>query len=128
MSGGGATGGGAGGMGRGGGSGAGGRGGAGLGDRQGRGERVALRLRLRGRVQGVGFRWFVRGVARELGLAGRVRNLRDGSVEIEVAGDPESVEELKARVRQGPPGAAVAGLHEEPLAAQPGWDGFEIDH
>ena len=102
--------------------------GGGLGDRQGKGERVALRLRLRGRVQGVGFRWFVRGVARELGLAGRVRNLRDGSVEIEVAGDPESVEELKARVRQGPPGAAVAGLHEERLAAEPGWDGFQIDH
>jgi len=111
----------------GGGRGAGG-GGGGLGDRQERGQRVALRLRLRGHVQGVGFRWFVRGVARELGLAGRVRNLRDGSVEIEVAGDPESVEELKARVRQGPPGAAVAGLHEERLAAEPDWDGFQIDH
>ncbi|HXO27290.1 MAG TPA: acylphosphatase [Thermoanaerobaculia bacterium] len=112
----------------GGGAGDAGGGGGGLGDRQGRGERVALRLRLRGRVQGVGFRWFVRGVARELGLAGRVRNLRDGSVEIEVAGDPKSVEELKARVRQGPPGAAVAGLHEERLAAEPDWDGFQIDH
>ncbi len=122
------SGGGAGGAGRGGGAGDSGVGGGGLGDRPGRGERVALRLRLRGRVQGVGFRWFVRGAARGLGLAGRVRNLRDGSVEIEVAGDPESVEELKARVRQGPPGAAVAGLHEERLAAQADWDGFEIDH
>ena len=103
-------------------------GGGGFGDRQGKGERVALRLRQRGRVQGVGFRWFVRRVARELGLAGRVRNLRDGSVEIEVAGDPERVEELEARVRQGPPGAAVAGLHEERLAAEPDWDSFEIDH
>jgi len=92
------------------------------------GERVALRLRLHGRVQGVGFRYFVRSVARELGLAGRVRNLRDGSVEIEAAGEPASVEELKARVRQGPPGAAVAGLHEERLAAAPGWESFEIDH
>jgi acylphosphatase len=108
--------------------GSGNRGGGGLGDRQGKGERVALRLRLRGRVQGVGFRWFVRRVARELGLAGRVRNLRDGSVEIEVAGDPEKVKELEARVRQGPPGAAVAGLHEERLAAEPDWDSFEIDH
>lgn len=92
------------------------------------GGRVALRLRLHGRVQGVGFRWFVRGVARELDLAGRVRNLRDGSVEIEVAGEPARVEELKARVRQGPPGAAVAGVHEERLAAEPDWDGFQIDH
>jgi acylphosphatase len=119
-------GGGAGGEGRGGGSGA--DGGGGLGDRPGRGGRMALRLRLRGRVQGVGFRWFVRGVARELGLAGRVRNLRDGSLEIEAAGEPESLEELKARVRQGPPGAAVAGLDEERLAAAPGWESFEIDH
>jgi len=124
-----ADGGGAGGVG--GGSGPGGsgdRGGGGLGDGRCEGGRVALRLRLRGRVQGVGFRWFVRRVARELGLAGRVRNLRDGSVEIEVAGDPERVEELKARVRQGPPGAAVAGLHEERLAAEPDWESFEIDH
>jgi acylphosphatase len=111
-----------------GGSGSGNRAGGGLGDRQGKGERVALRLRLRGHVQGVGFRWFVRGVARELGLAGRVRNLRDGSVEIEVAGDPERVEKLITRVRQGPPGAAVAGLDQERLAAEPDWDSFEIDH
>jgi len=107
--------------------GSGGRGGGGPGERRGESGRVALRLRLHGHVQGVGFRWFVRHVARELGLAGRVRNLRDGSVEIEVTGDAERVEELKARVRQGPPGAAVAGLHEERLAAGPGWDSFEID-
>jgi acylphosphatase len=88
---------------------------------------VALRLRLRGRVQGVGFRYFVRGVARELGVVGRVRNLPDGDVEIEVAGEPERVEELKARVRQGPQGAAVAELREEPLSAAPAWDRFEID-
>jgi acylphosphatase len=89
---------------------------------------MVLRLRLRGRVQGVSFRWFARDVARELGLLGRVRNLRDGSVEIEVAGEPERVETFKARVRQGPPGAVVASLHEERLAAEPGWDSFEIDH
>ena len=101
-------------------------GGAGAGGR--RGGRVALRMRLGGRVQGVGFRYFARGAARQLGLVGRVRNLPDGSVEVEVAGDPERVEELKARLRQGPPGAAVAGLHEEKLAAEPEWDSFEIDH
>jgi acylphosphatase len=100
--------------------------GGGAGGRQG--GRVAVRMRLHGRVQGVGFRWSARAVARELGLVGRVRNLRDGSVEIEVAGEPERVEELKAWLRQGPPGAAVAGLHEERLAAEPEWDSFEIDH
>jgi acylphosphatase len=93
-----------------------------------RGERVALRMRLRGRVQGVGFRHFARGVARELGLVGRVRNLPDGDVEIEVAGEPEKVEEFKGWMRRGPPGAAVAGLREEPLPLEPAWDRFEIDH
>jgi len=105
----------------------GGAGGSGAGAGAG-GGRVALRMRLHGRVQGVGFRYFARGAARELGLVGRVRNLRDGSVEIEVAGEPERVEQLKAWMRQGPPGAAVAGLHEERLAAEPPWDSFEIDH
>jgi acylphosphatase len=92
------------------------------------GERVALRLRLRGRVQGVGFRYFARGAARELGLVGRVRNLPDGKVEIEVAGEAAKVAELKAWLRRGPPGAAVTGLDEEPLAAAPAWERFEIDH
>jgi acylphosphatase len=84
-------------------------------------------MRLRGRVQGVGFRYFVRGVARELGLVGRVRNLPSGEVEIEVAGEPERVEKFKGWVRRGPPGAAVAGLSEERLSAEPAWDRFEID-
>jgi acylphosphatase len=92
------------------------------------GGRVAVRLWLRGRVQAVGFRYFTRSVARELGLAGRVRNLRDGRVEIEVAGDAEKVEEFKARMRQGPPGAVVTAVDEESLAAAPDWDRFEIDH
>jgi len=108
--------------------GAGGGGAGGGGAPGGQGGRVALRLRLRGRVQGVGFRYSARRVARELGLVGRVRNLRDGTVEIEVAGEPERVEDLKAWLRQGPPGAAVAGLHEEPLAAELDWESFEIDH
>jgi acylphosphatase len=90
-------------------------------------EQVALRLRLRGRVQGVGFRYFTRSVARELGLVGRVRNLPDGHVEIDVAGEAEKVEEFKAWMRQGPPGAAVVGVHEEPLPADPPWERFEID-
>jgi acylphosphatase len=55
---------------------------------------LALQLSVSGRVQGVGFRWWAQGVARQLGLAGRVRNLPDGRVEIVVQGEPDSVRTL----------------------------------
>lgn len=52
---------------------------------------LALQLTVSGRVQGVGFRWWAQGVARQLGLAGRVRNLSDGRVEVLAQGDPDAV-------------------------------------
>jgi len=88
----------------------------------------ALRIRIDGRVQGVGFRWFVRREAQELGLTGRVRNLPDGRVEVEVAGDTERLDAFRGRLRQGPPGSRVAGLTEQELFPVPAWDGFVIDH
>jgi len=91
------------------------------------GETRAFRIRLSGRVQGVGFRWFVRRAAQELGLTGRVRNLSDGRVEVEAAGEPERLGALRARLRQGPPGSRVTGLDEEELSSVPAWDGFSID-
>ena len=60
-----------------------------------------------GKVQGVGFRWFVREQARRWGVRGWVRNLPDGSVEIAAAGADESLAGLLAAVRRGPEGAAV---------------------
>jgi acylphosphatase len=88
----------------------------------------ALRIRLDGRVQGVGFRWFVRRAAQELGLTGRVRNLPDGRVEVEAAGAPERLDAFRERLRQGPPGARVTGLAEEELSSVPAWEEFVIDH
>lgn len=89
---------------------------------------LAFRIRVSGRVQGVGFRWFTRQAAQELGgLTGRVRNLPDGRVEVEVAGDAERLEAFRGRLLQGPAGAWVAGLEEEELSAVPAWDGFKID-
>ena len=87
----------------------------------------AVRFRLSGRVQGVGFRWFVRRAAQELGVTGRVRNLPDGRVEAEAAGEPEALDAFRARLRQGPPGARVTRLEEEEMSAVPDGDGFTID-
>ena len=88
----------------------------------------AVRIRLSGRVQGVGFRWFTRRVAQDLGVAGRVRNLPDGRVEVEAAGAPERLDAFRERLRQGPPGARVTHLEEEELSPVPAWQGFVIDH
>ena len=87
----------------------------------------ALRLWLSGHVQGVGFRWFVRRAAQELGVTGRVRNLADGRVEVEAKGEPEALNALRAQLRQGPPGSRVTRLEEEEMSAVPDWDGFTID-
>ena len=71
-----------------------------------------LHVRVSGVVQGVGFRWFVRERARRLGLAGWIRNLPDGSVEVAAAGDEKQLQLLRAELQQGPRGAAVDQLHE----------------
>lgn len=90
--------------------------------------RQAYRVWVTGRVQGVGFRWATRQAAREIGgLAGRVRNLPDGRVEVEVAGEPEGIEALRAWLRRGPAGARVTGLTEQEITPVPDWDGFVID-
>lgn len=70
-----------------------------------------------GHVQGVGFRWWARKQARALQLAGRVRNLRDGSVEVEAAGPPESLRRLAERLGSGPPAASVVRVEELPPTA-----------
>ena len=76
---------------------------------------MAERLyRVRGRVQGVGFRWWTRGVARQLGVTGTVRNLADGSVEVRARGDEPALATLRESIGQGPPGAAVTSIDEEP--------------
>ncbi len=70
----------------------------------------AVRVLVAGRVQGVGFRYFVALEARALGLAGFVRNLRDGRVETVASGPDDKIEALLAACRRGPPGSRVEGV------------------
>ena len=70
----------------------------------------AVHWRVEGKVQGVGFRWFVRERARRLDLAGWVANRPDGSVEVAAAGAEEALAKLREVVREGPPGARVTDL------------------
>lgn len=77
--------------------------------------RQGLRIVVRGRVQGVGFRDFTRRAALNLGLAGWVRNRPDGAVELEVSGDVVAIEAFKEHLRQGPPRSVVEELVEQPL-------------
>jgi acylphosphatase len=67
-------------------------------------------VRVTGRVQGVGFRYFVRERARALNLSGWVKNRPDGSVELLVAGDDDATARLLDVVRRGPPHAEVAAV------------------
>jgi len=69
--------------------------------------RSARRLRIDGRVQGVGFRYALAAKAKSLGLCGWVRNRSDGSVEALVCGTRASVDALTAWAHQGPPSARV---------------------
>ena len=66
-----------------------------------------LHVRVSGRVQGVGFRWFVREEARRLGLSGWVTNLPSGEVEVTAGGESSSLDRLRRALHVGPHGALV---------------------
>lgn len=78
----------------------------------------AIRVVASGRVQGVGFRWFVREEARRVGVDGWVRNCPDGTVEVLAAGSPESVNALVCAVRKGPSAARVDALNVLPAGGE----------
>jgi acylphosphatase len=76
---------------------------------------MVLHFLIQGRVQGVGFRWFVQREASELALRGWVRNTEDGHVEVVAAGDAEDVDELRTTLRRGPRGSRVDRIIEHSL-------------
>ena len=82
--------------------------------------------RITGRVQGVFYRVWTRDTALQMGLSGRVRNLNDGSVEVEVRGSLETLDDFERRLWEGPPASRVEGVERrEPSAVSPE-DGFMI--
>ncbi|HEY7239774.1 MAG TPA: acylphosphatase [Burkholderiales bacterium] len=86
---------------------------------------VTRRLRIIGRVQGVGFRDALCGEAQARGVAGWVRNRTDGSVETLLQGPHERVSELIAWARRGPPGSRVVDVRVEASDDEPAHAGFE---
>jgi acylphosphatase len=85
------------------------------------------KFRVRGRVQGVGFRWFVEREARALGISGWVRNNSDGSVEVLASGTQEQLFGLRSRLQQGPRAARVDNVEESEAKPIAGLNTFRIE-
>ena len=88
---------------------------------------LARRFIVRGRVQGVGFRWFVEREARMLGVDGWVRNNSDGSVEVLAMGTRDQLSGLRSRLQQGPRAARVDNVEESESQPVPGLNSFRIE-
>jgi acylphosphatase len=81
---------------------------------------------VRGRVQGVGYRYFVLGLAARSGLRGWVANESDGSVKLVAEGPRPALDAFLAALRQGPPGARVESVAETWFPATGGFDRFGV--
>jgi acylphosphatase len=88
---------------------------------------IARRYIVRGRVQGVGYRWFVDYEARQLGLAGWVRNNFDGTVEVLAMGSAEQHKALRGKLQAGPRAARVDEVQELPSEPVAGLTTFRIE-
>ncbi|RPI58389.1 MAG: acylphosphatase [Chloroflexi bacterium] len=87
---------------------------------------VRLHAIVHGRVQGVSFRYYTLNRARELGLAGYVRNRGDGSVEVVAEGAPSDLDQLLSFLRSGPRPAFVTEVEASWTAATGGFSRFEV--
>jgi acylphosphatase len=85
---------------------------------------IARLLVIRGRVQGVGYRYAMVEVASAFRVAGWVRNRRDGTVEAFAQGDEAAVDAVIAWCRRGPPGARVEDVAVHPTAIEAGVEDF----
>jgi acylphosphatase len=89
-------------------------------------EAVRLEATVRGRVQGVGFRYFVVRESRRLGLGGWVGNEPDGSVRLVAEGRVAAIAELERALQVGPPGAIVDTVSRVRMPATGGFGGFSV--
>ena len=88
----------------------------------------ARRYRVSGTVQGVGFRYFASRMARQLGIAGYAKKLRDGRVEVYAIGTLEKLAALRKELQRGPRSAVVSDVTEEDAAIEPKFErGFSIE-
>ena len=86
---------------------------------------AAYRFVVQGRVQGVGYRYFVLRQAQALGVSGFARNRTDGAVEVVAEGSDEALHDLESRLREGPAFSQVTGLDRAPISPR-GDQGFHI--
>jgi acylphosphatase len=92
-------------------------------------EKTAKRYFVSGMVQGVGYRYFARTVARRLGLSGYVRNLRDGRVEVYAIGAPDNLEVLRKELERGPQASRVSSVDAEDAGVESQYGGdFSIEY
>ena len=88
-------------------------------------QKLAKLYRVRGRVQGVGFRYFVEQSAKKLGIRGWVRNLDDGGVEVYALGTAAQLSDVAGILWKGPRWAEVRGV-EETTAPVQDYSGFSV--
>ncbi len=81
---------------------------------------------VKGRVQGVGFRWWTERAARRIGVSGTVRNTDDGDVEVMAEGSEEELVQLEAALERGPPLSSVTAVIRIACSLPEGVSGFTI--
>jgi acylphosphatase len=86
----------------------------------------AVQVFYEGRVQGVGFRYSVRHIAKGFNVTGWVRNLTDGRVELQANGEPDEVDAFLQGIRQSELGSLIRKESENALTTPPDTHGFEI--
>jgi acylphosphatase len=87
---------------------------------------IARRFIIKGRVQGVGFRYFAVRAARSIGVAGAVKNLPDGSVEAIAEGSADDVARFKQELERGPSYSHVTSVEEIPMTPGGRFKGFDV--